>query len=91
MDRYIKNKRKEGNKSDRDGLKIEIGQKREKKKDWVGGQNQTLLSLVSCINPRDSNVLNFGNSVLGDCSFKLEHGFLKQYLTTLNINNVTIN
>ena len=99
MDRDIKNKRKEGNKSDRDGLKIEIGQKREKKKDWVGGQNQTLLSLVSCINPRDSNVLNFGNSVLGENSIFIReqthnsniYQGSKTYLSLKNNFNLILN
>ena len=69
MDRDMKNKRKK---------KKEVMEMDWKMRDWVGGQNQTPLSLLSCINPSDSNVLIFVNTVLGDCSFKIEHGSLKR-------------
>lgn len=45
MDRDIKNKRKEGNKSDRDGLKIEIGEKRKK----IGWVDKIKLFYPSCL------------------------------------------
>jgi len=61
MDKDMKNKRKE--------KKEEVMEMDWKMRDWVGGQNQIPLSLLSCINPIDSNDLIFVNFVFEDCSF----------------------
>jgi len=56
-------------------------------RDWVGGQNQTPLSLLFSINHSDSNVLIFVNTMFEDCSFKIENVSDWNYIANHELNN----